>query len=300
MKIAIVGDPHISTGFRARIDDYLRTVLRKIKDIANENDAVIFLGDVFDTSSMPTYVFNMTYQELEPYKGKLHTILGNHDMFHRNLKSLNKTTIGSLDLTKVINVHTKPFTLGGIMFVPVLTDDEFTSIPRDEDNNKVLLCHKYFEMMVCPEESLDSSELIDLNYKMVFMGHDHQPYSPLELPNTTLYRPGSLTRTTVDSYNEYRIISYYQIDTDNDSVIEQAVDTQPASEVFLSGSFDKKDDSNKKVKTDNSSLIKLLARFDRKQISNLSLEEVMKKLNASDDQIMYIREIHRTNNINYN
>ena len=34
MKIAIVGDPHISTGFRARIDDYLRTVLRKIKDIA--------------------------------------------------------------------------------------------------------------------------------------------------------------------------------------------------------------------------------------------------------------------------
>ena len=31
MKIAIVGDPHISTGFRARGDEYLRTVLRKIE-----------------------------------------------------------------------------------------------------------------------------------------------------------------------------------------------------------------------------------------------------------------------------
>ena len=30
MKIAIVGDPHISTGFRARVDEYLRTVLNKI------------------------------------------------------------------------------------------------------------------------------------------------------------------------------------------------------------------------------------------------------------------------------
>ena len=114
MKIAIVGDPHISTGFRARVDDYLRTVIRKIKDIANENDAVIFLGDVFDTSAMPTYVFNYTYRELKDFKGHLHTILGNHDMFHRNLKSLNKTTIGSLDLTEVIKVHTEPFKLGGI------------------------------------------------------------------------------------------------------------------------------------------------------------------------------------------
>lgn len=300
MKIAIVGDPHIATGFRARVDDYLRTVLRKIKDIAEENDAVIFLGDVFDTSAMPTYVFNTTYKALEPYKGKLHTILGNHDMFHRNLKSLNKTTIGSLDLTKVIEVHTAPFKVDSVEFVPVMTDDDFLKIPQDETNSKVLLCHKYYDMMVCPEESLDDSELIDLNYKYVFMGHDHQPYEPMILGNTQVFRPGSLTRTTVDDYNKERGIRYYQINTKDMSVTEKPVRALPSSEVYLKGSFDKQEKQSNKIKTDIHSLSKLLARFDRKQLSNLSLEEVMRRLNGTEEQVLYIRELHRMHNIKYN
>ena len=300
MKIAIVGDPHIATGFRARVDDYLRTVLRKIKEIAEANDAVIFLGDVFDTSAMPTYVFNTTYKALENYKGQLHTILGNHDMFHRNLKSLNKTTIGSLDLTEVVKVHTEPFKVGSVEFVPVMTDDEFVKIPRDESNNKVLLCHKYYDMMVCPEESLEDSELIDLNYKYVFMGHDHQPYEPKDLGNTILYRPGSLTRTTVDDYNKERGIRYYQIDTKDMSVTEQSVFCLPSSEVYLKGSFDKQNKEQNRIKTDIHSLSKLLARFDRKQLSNLSLEEVMRnRLGATEEQVLYIRELHRMHNIKY-
>jgi DNA repair exonuclease SbcCD nuclease subunit len=299
MKIAIVGDPHIATGFRARVDDYLRTVIRKIKEIAEANDTVIFLGDVFDTSAMPTYVFNYTYKELQGYKGHLHTILGNHDMFHRNLKSLNKTTIGSLDLTEIIKVHTKPFKIGGIEFVPVMTDDDFVNIPRDEENNKVLLCHKYYDMLVCPEESLDNSELIDLNYKYVFMGHDHQPYEPLNFGSTTLFRPGSLTRTTVDDYNKKRGIRYYQLDTKDMSVQEKPVMALPSSEVYLKGSFDKQDKGQNKIKTDIHSLSKLLARFDRKQVSNLSLEEVMRRLNGTEEQILYIRELHRMHNIKY-
>jgi len=301
MKIAIVGDPHISTGFRARVDDYLKTVLRKIKDIAEENDAVIFLGDVFDTSAMPTYVFNETYRALEPYKDKFHTILGNHDTFHRNVKALYKTTIGSLNLTKVLHVHIKPFIVGNIEFVPVMTDDDFLNIPKDEEHNKVLLCHKYYEMMVCPEESLDASELQDLNYKYVFMGHDHQYYDPINLGNTLLFRPGSLTRNTADYYNKDRQVIYYQLDTETGSVKPVNVFMQPSSEVFLKGSFDiRKDDTTRRPKTDNNSLIKLLSRFDRQQVSNLSLEEVLRRIEATDEQIMYIREIHRMNNIKYN
>ena len=300
MKIAIVGDPHISTGFRARVDDYLRTVIKKIKNIANENDAVIFLGDVFDTSAMPTYVFNYTYRELKDFKGHLHTILGNHDMFHRNLKSLNKTTIGSLDLTEVIKVHTEPFKLGDIEFVPVMTDDDFLKIPRDEEHNKILLCHKYYEMMVCPEESLDASELQDLNYKYVFMGHDHQHYDPISLGNTLLFRPGSLTRHTVDWYNKDRQVMYYQLDTEIGSVKPVDIRMQPSSEVYLKGSFDvNKEATNKRPRTDMQSLSKLLARFDRKQVSNLSLEGVMKQLNGTEEQILYIRELHRLHNIKY-
>lgn len=300
MKIAIVGDPHISTGFRARVDDYLRTVLSKIEHIASENDYVIFLGDVFDTSAMPTYVFNTTYKVLNKFKGKLHTILGNHDMFHRNVKSLHRTTIGSLDLTETIKVHVKPFDLAGITFVPVMTDDEFEHIPVDGDNDSILLCHKYYEMMVCPEESFDESELKELNYKYVFMGHDHMPYEPLNLGNTILYRPGSLTRTTVDLYNKERDIRYYQIDTDTMSVTEQLVPCLPSSDVYLKGAFDKKEVAFQNKYNNSTNLAKLLAKFDRQTVSNLSLEEVMKKSKASNEVITYIRELHRLHNIKYN
>mgnify|MGYP003299083243 CR=1 FL=1 len=56
-----------------------------------------------------------------------------------------------------------------------------------------------------------------------------------------------------------------------------------------------------RVKTDSHSLSKLLARFDRKQVSNLSLENVLReKLSASEEQILYIRERHRMHNIKYN
>ena len=300
MKIAIVGDPHISTGFRARVDDYLRTVLNKIEYIASENDAVIFLGDVFDTSAMPTYVFNTTYKALNKFKGKLHTILGNHDMFHRNVKSLHRTTIGSLDLTETIKVHVKPFALGGVTFVPVMTDDDFETIPVDNDNNSILLCHKYYDMMVCPEESFDEGELKELNYKYVFFGHDHMPYEPLDFNNTILYRPGSLTRTTVDSYNEKRDIRYYQLDTETMSVTAQLVPCLPSSEVYLKGAFDKKEVAFQAKYNNSANLAKLLAKFDRQTVSNLSLEEVMKKCKASNEVITYIRELHRLHNIKYN
>ena len=299
MKIAIVGDPHISTGFRARVDDYLRTVLKKIEYIAENNDAVIFLGDVFDTSAMPTYVFNATYSALSKYENKLHTILGNHDMFHRNVKSIHRTTIGSLDLTKTIKVHIKPFEIGGVTFVPIMTDDEFEHIPVDDDNDSVLLCHKYYEMLVCPEESFDESELQELNYKYVFMGHDHMPYEPLDLGNTTLYRPGSLTRTTVDSYNEKRDIRYYQLETETMLVTPQLVPSLPSSDVYLKGSFDKKEVDFQKKYNDRTNLAKLLAKFDRQAVSNLSLEEVLKKSGATEAMVAYLRDLHRLHNIKY-
>ena len=155
-------------------------------------------------------------------------------------------------------------------------------------------------MMVCPEESLDASELQDLNYKYVFMGHDHQHYDPISLGNTLLFRPGSLTRHTVDWYNKDRQVMYYQLDTEIGSVKPVDIRMQPSSEVYLKGSFDvNKEATNKRPRTDMQSLSKLLARFDRKQVSNLSLEGVMKQLNGTEEQILYIRELHRLHNIKY-
>lgn len=299
MKIAIVGDPHISTGFRGRVDDYLKTVLRKIEEIAEENDYVIFLGDLFDTSALPIYVFNETYRMFSKHGDKFHTILGNHDMFHRNLKALNKTTIGSLNITNVLQIHVKPFKLGDVLFVPVMTDDNANEIRISEVTNKeVLLGHKYYEMFMCPEESLEREHIERANYEMVFLGHDHVPYEPLLINNTTLYRPGSLTRTTTDMYNKDRLIRYYQLDTKSMAVKEKRVISLPSEQVFLKGSFDKP--KEKVIRTDSGSLVKLLARIDRQSVNKMSLDETLRKLKGTAEEIQYLRELHLTNNISYN
>lgn len=301
MKIAIVGDPHISTGFRARVDDYLHTVLNKISEIADNNDKVIFLGDVFDTSAMPTLVFNETYKLLSKYdKDKFHTILGNHDLFHRNLKALNRTTIGSLNLTQVLHVHTEPFTIGGYNFVPVMTDDDVSKIPVADDNytDSVLLGHKYFEFYLCPEESFTKEDIEKLKYRWVFLGHDHCPYNAMQIGQSVLYRPGSLTRTTADLYNKDREIHYYQIDTEADDVSMQNVSSLPSDQVYLKGSFDKKEEKVARPKQSN--LVKLLARFDRRQKSNVSLDKTLLSIGGTQEQVQYLRELHRMHNIKYN
>ena len=93
---------------------------------------------------------------------------------------------------------------------------------------------------------------------------------------------------------------YYQLDTEIGSVKPVDIRMQPSSEVYLKGSFDvNKEATNKRPRTDMQSLSKLLARFDRKQVSNLSLEGVMKQLNGTEEQILYIRELHRLHNIKY-
>lgn len=307
MKIAIVGDPHIAQGFRARTDDYLHTVLNKIEYIAQENDYIIFLGDLFDASNMSTYIFNETYKVFSKFPNKCHSILGNHDMFHRNLGSLYRTTIGSLFLTQVLQVHTDSFRINGLEFVPVLTNTPIDKIPVDDTNSKILLGHKYFEMWACPEESLEEDDITRLNYRYVFLGHDHMPYDPMKIGPSVLYRPGSLTRTTTDFYNKDRVIRYYQIDLDENAmkngvefytIVEKTIPTLKSEEVYLKGSFDKP--VEKAPKVDTSNLKKLLARFDKKSASNISLDQTLRKLGGSDETVFYIRELHLTHNMKYN
>ena len=67
----------------------------------------------------------------------------------------------------------------------------------------------------------------------------------------------------------------------------------------LTSNYSTKEATNKRPRTDMQSLSKLLAKFDRKQVSNLSLEGVMKQLNGTEEQILYIRELHRLHNIKY-
>ena len=102
------------------------TALNKIAYIAENNDKVIFLGDMFHTCANNTLFFNTVYKFFSKpeFEGKFISILGNHDIFHNNQASINRTTIGSLELTGVLEIKRSSFEIDGWQFdvSPVVKD----------------------------------------------------------------------------------------------------------------------------------------------------------------------------------
>lgn len=298
VRIAIVGDVHLATSHRCRQDDFLETALEKLQFIRNENDKVIILGDLFHVYSNPPAMFNRIYKFFtqENNKGAFATLVGNHDVFHGSLTSLNKTTIGSLQLTGALTLLTKSFTIDGYDFdvSPVVKD---MSKLGDPTNTKILLGHNYFEFPV-EEESFSRDEIKKLNYNTVLLGHEHCPYDDERVGNTRLIRMGSLTRIDTQPYNKTRKIYYCQLDTETGECIKREVPSKPIKECYVDGAFDK---SPIKQKSVYGGLSALLSKFDNNvdKRENMSLPTVLRTMKASEAHITYLREIHRNNNIGF-
>ena len=291
MKIAIVGDPHITEYIRERQDNYLQAVLRKLEYIADNNDKVILLGDVFDKPTNSDYLFYRVYSLMKRHEGKFITILGNHDIIHHNYDQLNKTTIGSLAKTGVLQVMTKDFTLGGLDFVVSLCRRDMCEIPVDETNKKILLGHNYYEMDEA--ESFTHDELAKLNYNLVFLGHDHKPYEDIYVGHSILIRMGSLTRKDTQAYNETRDIRYARLDSSTgeyEYVYLPDDIALPSSCVFYADSFGKK--TVQRIQINYAEISKLLEKFSKQGQGNVSLLNVLKRIKTPKANIDYIKNLH--------
>jgi len=101
---------------------------------AEKCDAIIFLGDWFDnrvmirndTNDYSTQAINKLVECNLP----IYWIVGNHDMFYRDNRSVNWITV--LESYEQINVINEPVTISGVGFVPWLVGAEFTIPPNME------------------------------------------------------------------------------------------------------------------------------------------------------------------------
>lgn len=299
MNIAIVGDPHITEYIRERQDNYLQAVLRKLEYIADNNDKVILLGDVFDKPTNSDYLFYRVYSLMKRHEGKFISILGNHDIIHHNYDQLNKTTIGSLAKTGVLQVVTEDFSLGGLDFVVSLCKRDMKEVPVDETNTKILLGHNYFEQE--ESESFTRDDISRLNYSLVFLGHDHRPYDDMYVGHSIVVRMGSLTRKDTQDYNETREIRYVQLHSDTGDYEYKylPVDVaRPSTYVFYPDSFGKK--KVKRIEINYAQISKLLEKFSKQGAGNISLDSVLRKIGTPVSNINYIKELHEIENIRYN
>lgn len=295
-KIGIFIDPHVTDRHRCRQDNFLETVLNKMDYIASNNDYVVIPGDIFHTNSNSNYIFYRVYKLFMKHRGKFYAIPGNHDLLHNNLNALDKTTIGSLALTGALNLKFEGFNIGNARFEVSHVFKDLTKTPIDESNSKILIGHNYLEMRGTEKESFTRDEIRKLNYKLVFLGHDHKPYEEEFLGNSTLIRMGSLTRIDTQSYNKERKIYYYQLDSDTLEYEKKEVPCQSTSEIFTPEAFQRVG-----TKKEDITFIKIgdvLSKFKKRESAVVSLHSKLLDI-ANEKEIEYIKALHELHNVRY-
>ena len=295
-NIAILIDPHVTDRHRCRKDNFLETVIEKLDYIASQNDFVVIVGDLFHTNSNSNYIFYRIYKLFMKHAGKFYAIPGNHDLIHNNLSSLEKITIGSLALTGALNLKFDEFTIDGVTFGVSHVMKDLSRTKIDDTNTKILLGHNYLEMNVTPKESLTRDEIRKLNYKLVFLGHDHKPYDEEQIGNSTLIRMGSLTRIDTQEYNKERDICYYRVNSKSLEFERIKIPSKPSSEIFTEEAYQRI--GRKKEDISFVQIGDVLAKFKKKTSGNNSLHEKLLKI-ATEREIEYIKSIHELNEIRY-
>lgn len=294
-KIGILIDPHVTDRHRCRQDNFLETAINKLDYIAKNNDYVIICGDIFHTNSNSNYIFYRMYKLFTKHKGKFYAIPGNHDLLHNNLNMLEKTTIGSLALTGALNLKFSGFNIEKVHFEVSHVMKNLDAIPVD-DNTSVLIGHNYYEMLTTPKESFTKEEIKNLNYKLVFLGHDHKPYEEELVGESILIRMGSLTRIDTQEYNKDRKIYYYQLDTETLDYEKKEVPSKKIEEIYTFEAYNRI--GKRKQEISFVQIGDVLAKFKKRTAGINSLHEKLVKI-ASDREIEYIKSLHEINNVRY-
>ena len=295
-KIGILIDPHITDRHRCRCDNFLETALGKLDYVAENNDYVIICGDLFHTNTNSHLIFNKVYKLFTKHKGKFFAIPGNHDLLHNNLSVLEKTTIGSLSLTGAVHLEFDKFKIDDVEFQVSHVIKNMDKIPVDATNSKVLIGHNYMEPIGSEKEWFTRDEIRKLNYKLIFLGHDHQPHDEEYIGNSILIRMGSLTRIDTQPYNKERDIFYYKLDTKDLSYTKEEVPHKKAEEIFTVEAFQRI--GRKKEDISFIQIGDVLSKFKKKNSGINSLHAKLQKI-ASEKEIDYIKYLHDVNNVRY-
>lgn len=209
-NVFIIGDLHLKcTNVISRKDDYPNAILKKLEFLGSiaadyKCKNFIILGDVFDSpsTSLP-YLANVinTFKKLNECGINVYTIVGNHDIKNNRLDSLESTALGILLATNYVKLAPKELQIEDTLFKCFNYTDELT--PKQSNKYEVCLAHRYYEFSF-DEYSLHEQDLKDLNYDVMVLGHLHSPCETEQIYNTTLYRPGSLSRNSSEPFNKIR------------------------------------------------------------------------------------------------
>lgn len=225
-KIAFISDVHVDSKMPdSRVDDIITTLKDKLVDILNKCIAenvkyVFFEGDVVNRVQCPFEPITMLADILLRFKQegmRCFSILGNHDIVRNSLENLDKSPIQilfKLGVLEHINLDTRVI----INDTVLLTAVDYTEYPIKADksfNSNILLAHMFYGksgFLSDEKHNLTDTNILDLGYDLVVLGHDHEDYNDVIVGSTKIVRHGSVLRGTSHNYNFTRKPNFVVID----------------------------------------------------------------------------------------
>lgn len=238
-NVFIIGDLHLKAQSPvSRKDDYPIAILNKLEYMAGvakfyKCDTFIILGDVFDSpiTSLPylATVINV-FKKISDSGIKAYTIVGNHDLKNNRMDSLQSTALGILLSTGYLKLAPRELEIEDTLFRCFNYPEELT--PRQTNKYEVCIAHRYYEFGLA-WDSLHEDDVKNLDYQSMILGHLHNPCDTEFIGNTTLYRPGSLSRNTSEPYNKLRTPRFLIFNCISHKAIYSEVSCGTADEVFV-------------------------------------------------------------------
>lgn len=203
LKTRLIGgvfitDPHITASSNVRSDeDYTGTILNKIKfciESANEWGVPLFMGgDVFDKPTIPDVVKNRLVEVLKLSKYGVFTCTGNHTTLFNNPDNDPKTSLYLFNQLGLIRYWRE----GGFYWEDAQGNQVYVNFSRPmgkKDCPQLGLYHGFLNTDHDKDNYFLFTDIDHDDPSLIFLGHDHVPYEPIEYSNSVIHRPGALVR----------------------------------------------------------------------------------------------------------
>lgn len=187
-KVILLGDTHLgarnaSTRFSSMFNKFFTDLLYPYM-IENNIKEIYQLGDLFDQRTHVSLkaLHNCKHEWFDPLREngfKMHVLLGNHDIYHKNTLNINSPNLLLGEYSDCIKIYDEPTTVGSFDIIPwICSDNEQQVIKFVNRKNVSKYCLGHFEIagfaMYRGAESHDGlSPYFFDDYEMVFSGHYH-------------------------------------------------------------------------------------------------------------------------------
>lgn len=224
MRFLYFTDTHMrGTNPQNRIDSFPETLHKKITEVMDiaksyKVDVVLHGGDIFDRPDISPSLVRELVLLLNKSSCPIYAVAGNHDIYGQNPLTINRTMLGLLDSTGVINIidkdEIKLFDDGDIKIqltgrsysYGMDNDDKTMSYVVKKDEKADFAVHMVHGMLLEKPFFKDMSytlieDILDTQADITLCGHYHTGFGIKNLGGKFFVNPGSLVRIN-NSVNE--------------------------------------------------------------------------------------------------